>query len=166
MRWRDLRDELGPLDDTSLPEPERKHRHHLLAAACFAEGDLEEAGSHLAAGQALTGKCDLAPLVALRDALAEPLPAGDIGRDLPPLRRLLAIVSAADALLARGDHEGVLALYERDLPWEAREAQSVARLAVAHLALPARDDAARLRKSLALAFFYRRPRRDPGRLPE
>ena len=160
-QWAGLREALGPIDPASLPEAERKHRHHLLAAACFAEGHLDEAGGHLAAAEALEGKCDLSHLLALKEALAEPLPgagdggdpAGDVARDLPPLRQLLAIVAAADARLARGDHEGVLALFERALVWELREAQSLARLAEAHLARRAVGEADRLRKSMALALF-------------
>ena len=142
------------MDPGRLAESARKHRHHLLALACLAANDIDAAAIHLEQGAALTGSCNLKPLNDLRIALGDGLPTGTIPLDLPPLRQLLAVIGAADACLARGDHRGVLGLFERSVVWELHEAQSINRsLAAAHLALNADTNAERLRKSLALAIY-------------
>src|SRR6185437_6657659 len=46
-RWAGLVELLGPLPDASVPEPVRQHRHHLLAAAHLALGDVDKAIVHL-----------------------------------------------------------------------------------------------------------------------
>lgn len=152
-KWAALVEVLDSVEPATLPEDLRKHRHHLLAAAFFALGDVARAAQHLEEGKALQGSCDLKPLDELCEAAAAGPPAGDVPKDLPPLRQLLEVSQAADLCLARGDAGGVLELFERDVVWEHREAQSLARLAVAHLARPATTDVERLRKSFALAMF-------------
>lgn len=153
-RWEALLELLGPLNPASLPDDgARQHRNHLLAAALIALGDVARAALHLEEAQALPGKCNLEPLLALSAALAEQLPTDDVPGDLPALRQLLALVRAADILLARGDHAGVIALFDRALTWELDEVQSMARLATAHLSQSAITETERLVKSLALARF-------------
>ena len=154
-RWAEIAERLaaiGESDVASLPVATRKHRHHLLAAARIALGDVEQAARHLEEARPLTGSCNLDPLGNLLAAThADPQP--EEAAVVPRLRQLLALVRDADEALARGDHDGVLALFERAFVWEIDEAQSMARLATAHLARPARTEAERLRKSLALALF-------------
>jgi hypothetical protein len=152
-RWDAIRETLGPLDAATLPPEARKHWHHLLAAACFDGADVAAGQRHLEEAEALEGKCDLGALRALGAALAADAPAGDVPRSLPDMEQLVAVVRAADAHLARSDHEGVIALFDRALHHRIREAQGLARLATAHLARPAQSPAERLQKSLALATF-------------
>ena len=153
-RWSALAEVLQAVEQCpDLPEAQRQHWHHLVAAIRMIEGDLQAVESNVEQAARITGHCDLDDLVAMRVAASGEEPPEKAPAYIAALRLFAEVVQKADALLAEKLFEKVLELFERRLFWMEREAQSMARLASAHLALPADTSAARLRKSLALALF-------------
>ena len=148
-KWSALAEVLEPLDDAAYPAEHRQHRRHLLATAHIALGNVALAKDHLEHAREIPGRCQLEPIQTLARAL---LPEDDASRDLAH-GQLLSGIQVADGCLGRGDHAGVIEVFERGLTFEVREAQSLARLAVAHLARPTATPAERLRKRFALATF-------------
>ena len=149
-RWRQAKALLAPVDPGALDPASARHLHHLRATTLLHLGEREEALSALEQAERCEGACALGWLVALATPLEEE-------RAWTPeqaaLRELARAVAEADVCLARGDAPGAAQALDRRVVWEARELQSLARLAEAHLLVDGDGPAGRLRKALALATF-------------
>jgi hypothetical protein len=156
-QWSQVRALCSGLDPAAFDEGRAQHIHHLMAIALLHLDEPEEARRALDRGRAVSGGgCDLSLLVALATPLGEG-PSGEAGGAWTPeqaaVRALVSAVSLADACLSRGDAAGVRVALDQPLVWEAREVQSLARLAEAHLCDEPEGARGRFRKALALAAF-------------
>lgn len=151
--WPELLAALRETDPASFGPELQQHHHHLRSITAAVLGDLDEARSAHAAALATGGGCDLTTLGHVLSELEAPLTPEDLRHDTPTVRQHLAALRAADARLAAGDPAGAIDLLERPLVWHLSEAQSLARLVEAHLALPCATPADRFRRALALASF-------------
>ena len=125
--WEAVRDRLAPIDPTPLADAPAQHHDHLLGAALLMTGDADEARRVLRRGAARAGGCcDLSIPLAL---VGEP--SGS-----PGVRALDHAVRAADACLAAGDPGGARNALSSLAVREAREVQTLARLARAWLQEP------------------------------
>jgi hypothetical protein len=154
-RWSDALEVLARINPDTLDPGREQHFHHLVAVAKLHLDEPEEALRAIKRGRAVSGGgCNLGCLF----ALAAPL--GDEGEteaawsaEQAAVRELVRAVASADALLSQGDAEGARIALDRRVVWEAREVQSLARLAEAHLAAEPIAPYDRFRKGLALAAF-------------
>ena len=129
--WAKVRAELEPVDPTAFGDGPAQHHDHLLGAALLMLGDIDGARRALARGASRTGGfCNLSTPLALVGA-AE----GCAG-----VRALDRAVRAADERLAAGDPGGARRELEGLVVREAREVQTLARLARAWLDEPAEAD--------------------------
>jgi hypothetical protein len=131
--WVAVRDGLAPFDPAALGDAPAQHHDHLLGAALLMTGDVEEARRVLTRGAARAGGCcDLSVPLALVGAPggATPSPAYAAARALDDA------VQAADACLAAGDRGGARRALAGLAVREAREVQTLARLARAWLDEP------------------------------
>jgi hypothetical protein len=158
--WGELGERIDAIDPGPLPAAVQQHLHHLRALSHAVGGDLSAARQEIERGLAFndplaasTCRSFLTKLETTLAALVEPVTEDDLAFDRPATRQLVAVLRAADARLAAGDPTGALVLLERPLVWDLREAQSLSRLAAAHLVRPAVGAGERLRKALALGAF-------------
>jgi hypothetical protein len=146
---------LQGIDPGGLDAGRAQHFYHVVATAKLHLNEPEEALVALERGRALTeGRCDLDCLIALASPLGEES-EGEAAwsAEQAAVRELVRAVALADARLERGDAAGARLALDRRVVWEAREIQSLARLAEAHLAEEEAAPYARFRKALALAAF-------------
>lgn len=146
----------GKLEQDGATFGASDHVLHVRAVALLRQDRLDEVIALLNARQD-SPTCRLSSLMALARALRAEL-SGEADNpetmERPSLETLVRRTFAADRALVRGDHEEVLRLL--DLAWirQVGEAQSMARLASAYLALAAkRDPVHRFRASTLLADF-------------
>jgi hypothetical protein len=156
-QWKEAAEALRAIDAAKLDAGRAMHLYHLLAIAELHLGEAERARWSLEQGRAAGdgGCCDLSSLIALATPLGE---AGEEeasawSADQAAVRAVVRAVASADARLAEGDAAGARAALERRVVWEAREVQSLGRLAEAHLAEEPAAPYDRYRKALALAAF-------------
>jgi hypothetical protein len=155
-RWRLALEVLEGIDPTGLDAGRAQHFHHVVAAAKLHLNEPEEALRALERGRAVAGgRCNLDCLLALVTPLGEEREEEVMGwsADQAAVRELVRAVALADARLAQGDAAGARAAVDRRVVWEAREVQSLARLAEAHLAEEPAAPYDRFRKGLSLAAF-------------
>lgn len=148
---------LEGIDPSELDAGRAQHLHHVVAAAKLNLNEPEEALRALERGRAVAGGgCNLDCLLALATPLGEEGEGGGEAAwsaDQTVVRELVRAVTLADARLAQGDAAGARAAVDTRVVWEAREVQSLARLAEAHLAEEPAAPYDRFRKALALAAF-------------
>lgn len=161
-RWRAAYALLSRVEHWKLDPPSARHVHHLLATALLHCGEHPTALAVLEQGDSCEGACRLDHLLPLAVPLDKELPWTP---EQTALRELARATGAADGWLARGDAAAAARVLDRRVVWEAREVQSLARLAEAHLRVEGDGPAGRLRKALALATFQssQEERRVPGR---
>ncbi len=94
-----------------------------------------EAVQELKSGMRLEGARWLEPVLALAEALAQPV---GVGSEDSGIRRLISAIRIGDQALQENDLEAARAALDQPVVWEAAEAQSAARLAELYL----RDQAA------------------------
>lgn len=149
QRWADVRDRLARLDHAALGE-DLEHVLHLLAIAHLRLGDPHAALDVLSQPASLLGlKCDVWSLKVLVRGLTdapEPAPVNSI-------RTVVDAIRQADIYAAAGSHWAVIRTLSCPEVWWQDEAQSVARLARAWLAVEVITPADRHRKRWALASF-------------
>ena len=145
-RWDEAHALLEPMQTRGLDDAGLQHRLHLLGIARYLAGEIQEAAACWEQAVFVRGgQCEITPWL----ALARPLGQGERGSRA---RRLVERVQQADRALAAGDPAAAIRLLRRDPDlWTALEAQSLGRLAEAHLRLPARAAGERFDKALALA---------------
>lgn len=154
-RWHEVADLLLSTNPSGLDRGAAQHLHHLLGLALLNLGETEQARRTFERGAACEGgNCELTLLLALATPLAEATAAQD--RPWTPeqlaVRKLVAMVEAADACLERGDAASALVTLDRLLVTETGEVQSLARRAEAHLR-GSETDPGIFEKASALAWF-------------
>jgi hypothetical protein len=162
QRWADVRGWLTRLDPAALGE-DLEHVLHLLAIAHLRLGDPQAALKVLSHPESLLGsECRVSALREVARSLTdtpEPEPVSSI-------RTVIAVIRKADTYAAAGDHRAVIRTLSCPEVWWQDEAQSVARLARAWLAVEVITPADRHRKRWALASFrahtYERPFSSPN----
>ncbi|MCB9525339.1 MAG: hypothetical protein H6702_18465 [Myxococcales bacterium] len=148
-RWARASELLAPVRPGPDEADVAAHFHHLLGLSLWFAGADASAVAAWREGLAHPG----AEACGLHDLLAGV--AGDAGGRLSPQAQLIRAVRAADAARAAGDFNGVIAALDLPVVWALRHPQALARLAEAVLELPAKDDAAWLRKARVVAHFAR-----------
>ncbi len=149
-QWDHVRDLLVGHSDAGLDSAAARHFGHLLGLALLDAGRHDEALPVLLRALEHEGPCQLESLI----GLASP----DANDDIPErqsMRELVRIVAAADRRLAARDALGAIGVLDDAVVWEAREVQSLARLARAFLA--AGDELPpdlQIRKAFALATYW------------
>lgn len=138
-RWVEAREALVGLEMEGLPDSEAQHVHHLRALGALNEQRFEQVAAELEQGLRFQGDCKLTFLAELVGVRSE-----EPG-DAAPLRRLVEAIRAADDCFARRDDAGALAALDQPVVWAAKEVQSLARLADAHLRAKPATGRARLR---------------------
>ena len=154
-RWSDALEVLARINPDTLDPGREQHFHHLVAVAKLHLDEPEEALRAIKRGRAVSGGgCNLGCLFALAAPLGgEGETEAAWSAEQAAVRELVRAVASADALLSQGDAEGARIALDRRVVWEAREVQSLARLAEAHLAAEPIAPYDRFRKGLALAAF-------------
>lgn len=148
-----VREQLAPIDPSTLDPGRAQHLHHLLGVALIGLGERDEALAVLKRGAAIQGgRCDLSLPLALATPLGAAVEA-PWSADQQVLRDLVFAVEAADARFAQGDPAGARRALDRLVVTEAHELQSLGRLAAAWLRDEAAGDALPFDKALALATF-------------
>jgi hypothetical protein len=143
--WTGARELLTGLDPAAFDSYRAQHIFHLRALVALREHRLDEAAEALDAAHGIEGYC----LLQLADNLIEPVP-DTVDERTSPISALRHAIHATDACFDRGDAVRVLEMLDRPMIWEARETQSLARLAEAHLQIDAPAGAARVRKLTGL----------------
>jgi hypothetical protein len=143
--WTGARELLAGLDPAAFDPYRAQHLFHLRALVSLREHRLDEAAEALEAAHGIQGYC----MLLLADDLLERVP-DTVDERTSPISALRHALHAADACFDRGDAVGVLEMLDQPMIWEARETQSLARLAEAHLQTDAPAGAARVRKLTGL----------------
>jgi hypothetical protein len=156
-KWDEVCDLLLPVDPRRLDPGTTQHFHHALGHALLGRGQPDAAREALEKGAAIEGgRCDLSFLFALVTPLPSS-PGAPEGRtwnaEQSSVRELLTAIQSADEHLAQGDAAGARRAVDRLIVNEAREVQSLGRLAEAWLLDAPPRGALRFDKARALASF-------------
>jgi hypothetical protein len=135
-RWREAVEAFAGVGES---EPWPRHSCHVLGTAHFLLGELDAARAVWERGEQTKGtRCALHGCLRVVNAVDPAREAGREGAD--PFAAAVDAMRVADACLARGELDGVIAALERAPTYRARDPQLFARLAHAYLARPARDE--------------------------